>query len=321
MGKRMRMLGQYGSNPYLRAAAGTVNLIRSAAPYAKKAYSAIRTIQKRKRTVTPMVSSFQHDNVPRYNYKRMPARKRRVWKRFIKKVRHVDLQMQPLHVYTKKTLNAGTTAANVGNSFGYMIGGTTVTNNDELYQMFKGAYNVASAAACAPYKIYLKSLVLDMMITNTSTTTVILDVYRLQCKKDYATASQLATQFNAAIGEVAADATAGTLTATDISTTVFDAPNFCSYWKVLSKREVILGSGQTTTMQMRKPSNKYIDGKLISQNVQALPGYTEAFFIMWHGAPDATPNFSATAITVGTALVGHYAVPPGSLQTETGRTG
>lgn len=318
--KRQKLLfGQYGSSPYTRAAFATGNLIRAAAPYAKRAYSALETIRK-KRTIAGPVSSFQNDNVPRYRYKRMPAKKRKRWVRFVKRIRHVNLSMQPLQIYTKKVNANSTTLVNVGGSYSYMIGGTTVTLNDEILQMFKGAYAVASADAAKAYKLYLKSLVLDMMITNTGSATAIVDVYRLRYVRDFSSAITVHAQLTQALGEVVADSTTNTLSATDVSVTPFDAPNFCQYWKVVSKREIVMGAGQTATMQIRKPHNKYIDGKVLTTNNQAIPGFSEAFLIMWHGAPTAVPDFAATALSFGTTLVGHYAIPPGKTQ-EAGRTG
>lgn len=316
--KRQRLLGQYGSNPYVRAAVGTYNMLGTGVRYAQKAYKAYRKVVKPRTGVTPPVSSFQNDNVPRYRYKRMPGRKRRSWKRFTKRVKHVTLQMQPLQIYTDSQLQSQSTLTGEGGAYSMMCGGTFTLNNDEIYRMFQGAYNVATNAACAPYKLFLKSLVLDMMITNTGSNTAIIDVYHLKCRNEVQGSFTLHTQWTNAIGELAADATGGTVSAVDPCITLFDAPNFCSYWKVISKREIILGVGQTTSMQIRIPTNRHVDGKELVTAPQALRNFTQAFFIQWHGAPTAT-GFGATTLQFGTTKVGHYAIPPGKI-TEAGRS-
>lgn len=305
---------------YNAARAAALTAASYGRPLVAKASRALLKAGVRRLTgISPMPTSNQHDQAGRYHYRRMPARRRKRWVRFTKRVRHVDLQMQPLQIYAKTSHASGSTLAGQGNIYGYMCGGVTVTGNDEIYQMFRGAYNVASVAECAPYKLYMKSLVMDMQLMNTGTTGVIFDVYRVRCTKAYSSASTLAAQWLAAIAEVAADSTTGTITNTEPALTLFDAPNFLSFWKVLSKREFVVGAGNVCTLQIRKPVNRYIDGKQLATCPQALPGFTEAFVVTWHGMPNSTPSYAATTVTVSTNIVGHYAIPPGKTK-EAGRS-
>lgn len=107
------------------------------------------------------VNTFQHDSKGRYGYRRMPAGRRRKWKSFVRKVRHIELGQQPLQIYTNATASNGSTAANAQSYYGYIIGGTQVSGNDELYQTFQQAYNVANVAACVNYRIYIKNICTD----------------------------------------------------------------------------------------------------------------------------------------------------------------
>lgn len=310
----------YGRGTLIGAASRAA---RGVAPYLSTAAAAglgaLRARMNRKTSV-PSIISNQHDVSNRYQRRRMPKGRRKKWVNFTRRVQHVELQQQPLQVYTKSTHASGGTAAGAGSNYGFMCGGTTVTSNDELFQIFKGAYNVANAAACSPYRIFVKSLCLDMILSNTGTSVIIFDVYRLACRQTYGSASSLSTQFSQAVGEVQADSTAGTLSVTDVAVTPFDVPNFCSYWKVLSKREVIVGPGNVSTMQIRMAKNRHLEGKTLATAPQAIPGYTEAFFITWHGAPNSTPTWAATSLTISTTTSIHYAIPPGKV-TEAGRTG
>jgi len=274
-----------------------------------------------KKTITPSMMSAQHDTSTRYRYRRMSKKKRRRWTRFVKRVNHVELQSQPLQIYTKTYHQSLSTAAGNGGVASYMIGGATVSNNDELLQIFKSAYNVANAAAAAPYRIYVKSICLDVILSNTGSSTIIADVYRIRSRQDYSSAVSPSSQLTTALSEIVADSTGlGPPSITDPALTPFDVPNFCSYWKILEKKEVIIGAGSVSTFQMRKPMNKHLEGKMLVSAAQAIPYYTEAYLITWHGAPNATPTFAATGMTMSTTLTVHYAVPPGKT-TEAGRTG
>lgn len=307
-----------------RRAAGAVFPYAAAAVGAGAAsYAASRTSTRR--AIEPRVNTFQHDTQSRYRKKRMPRRKRRRWVSFVKKVRHIDLNMQPLQIYTQEGVANQIAVANVGNYWGRMCGGIGVPFNDEITQCFLNAYNLGSAAACAAYKLFIKSICLDVEITNNGSYPVILDSYSLVCRKAYDNPITLSAQYVQALGEVAATASGGTISATKTALTLFDAPNFCSYWSVLKKTEHIIGSGNTITLQMRIPSDRYIDGKTLVYAQQGMPKFTRAFFFTWHGQPSnrgasGAAQFDSTNLTIGWQTVVHYAVPPSSTTKEAGRT-
>lgn len=254
----------------------------------------------------------------------MPKRKRRAWKKFTRKVNHVALQMQPLQIYATQNFQNYTSVANAGQIASRICGGTTVTGNDELYQIFQGAYNVGSVSACAPYKIYVKSICLDYEMTNNGSYPIIVDVYTLRCRSKFPVSQDLGAQYAGAIAEVASPAGGGSLSLGNTALTLFDAPNFCSYWKVLKKQEIIIGSNQTITLQLRQPANRHIEGKELAESVQTLVGH-KAFFIMWHGPPcnrgaAGAAQFDPTTVTCGWQTVVHYAVPPSSTTKEAGKS-
>lgn len=270
LAKRPRLLGQYGSNPYVRAAIGTMGLVRTAAPYAKKAYSLTRTLTKKRTGTDASPLTYQHDSALRYRKKRMPRRKRKQWVRFVRKVSAVDLSMQPLQIYTSEGTTNQSSSANQAQVWSRVLGGTQLSGNDEIYQIFQGAYNVANVAACAPYKIFIKSMCLDIQVSNNGSYPVIIDVYTLQSRQKYATASDVGAHFLGALSELQSPAGGGSVTTNKTALTVFDAPNFCSYWKVLQKREVVIGSNNVATFQMRAPVNRHIEGKDLSSAVQCI---------------------------------------------------
>lgn len=274
-----------------------------------------QTGRKKRRTIESGVNTYQHDSRLRYRRKSMPKKKRLRWKRFKSKVKAVDLGMQPLQMYTYNNVANVSCAINTQGVFSFMNGGMTVGGNDELFQIFNDAYSLAGVIASAKnYKIFVKSLCLDLQITNTGSNVVILDVYKVKCRKEYSSNVSLDSQWTTAIGEN------NVITAVASSKpplTLFDAPNFCSYWRVISKKEIILGGGLTTTMQLRNPMNKSIDGKMFITAPQAYPGYTEGYVFMFRGAPEnnaGTARLSACTLTWAYQTVCHYAIPPGKTQ-------
>lgn len=281
------------------------------------------TETRRRRTTEGGAVTFQQDAKTRYVRKRMPRRKRKRWTRFTKKVRHVELQAQPLQIYTTQGVNNSTTAKNQGQVASRILGGTTSSGNDEIYQIFQGAYNIANVAACAPYKIFVKSMVMDYQISNTGSYPVIFDVYTLMCRQTFTTAQDIGAQWLAAIAEVQSPAGGGSMSTTTTAITPFDAPNFCSYWKVLKKTEYIIGSNQVITLQLRNAANRHVEGKELATAPQCLRG-SKAFLITWHGAPDnrdaGNAQFAPTTVTLGYQTVVHYAVPPSSTTKEAGKS-
>lgn len=283
-----------------------------------------------KKDTTGRLLSYQHDQALRYRRKSMPRRRRRAWVRFTRKVRHVDLQMQPLQVFTEEYTYNQTTSANQGAAWGRILGATYISGvagrplNDEIFQIFKNAYNLTLVSQCVPYKLFVKSMCMDVQIRNNGSSNAILDVYIVKNRSKFASASYIDDQYVAALGELQATASGGTVTATKTALTPFDAPNFCSYWKILSKREINLGSGQTTTMQLRSAINRHVEGKELQSSLQCLVG-SKAILVTWHGSPSnsgaaGVSQFDSTALTFGMQTVVHYAVPPSSTVKEAGST-
>lgn len=298
--------------------------LRSAAAVAGRfAGSYLRNRLSGSNSTESAVVSTQHDVVNRYRKKRMPRRRRRAWVGFVKKVRAVELAAQPLQMYAYQRADRVTGLLNTQGYFSHMIGGTTVANNDELYQIFQQAYSTVSVADANDHIIYMKSISLDIQITNTNANAgCIIDVYKVVSRKPTNTATTVHAQYTTALSELASPTGGGTVTSTNPALTLFDAPNFLSYWKIISKKEILLGSGQTTTMQLRNARNKRIDGKILTTNPQALPGYTMAYFYQIRGAPEQSAGVARLAaydVTFVCQFNIKYAIPPGKTQ-EAGRT-
>lgn len=308
-------------------AAGTPLLARAASA-ATAAYTG-RLISKGVRVgvknTEARSNTYQHDAEKRYQRRPMPRRKKRRWVRFTKKVKHVTLQMQPLQVYTQEGTVNVTSAVNQGNAWSRMLGGIAVSGNDEILQSFQSAYNVVGASNCYDYRLYLKSICMDVEVTNNGSGPVIIDVYTIAVRKPYDVATSVHNLYSTSLSELAATPNGGTVTNTKTALTPFDAPNFTTFWRVLKKTEYIIGAGNTVTLQLRSAADKYIEGKSMSSSVQGMRGLTKAFLFTWHGQPtnhgtSGAAQFDSTALTFGWQTVVHYAVSPSSTLKEAGRT-
>jgi len=274
---------------------------------------------------TPRPVTTQNDQQLRYRKKRMPRRKRRRWVGFTKKVKHVMMQMQQLVSYTVKYMpNAKTWAANVQLTDGQMVGGTTASNNDELFQVFRAYYGSGFGASTVDdLKLFLKSLCVDLQISNTGSDGCILDVYYLRARKTYNTATRIDQQYSTTFLEQptgVAGNLIGAVDPTDPATTPFQNSMFCEFWRIESKREIILGVGQTTSLQLRLPTNKKMSGKTLESNPAMIPGYTRAFLFQVRGVPIDTAGVTSLAagqISWAAQTTVCYSIPPGVTRTTT----
>lgn len=293
---------------------------------APRIYNALKNSAKSKGKQAQSSSSIisnQYDVGSRYRRQRMPARKRRVWKRFTRRVKHVMLQMQAGSTFTSDNYQRLiSVAANTQVTFGQMLGGVGATDNDELLAIFKSAYNPAlSVTSTDKYKLFVKSMVLDLQIKNTGSSSVIIDVYEVVCRQSDVTTNRIETTFNNAFAEQQG-ALIGSVSATNPAVTPFQNPLFLSMWRVNSKKEILLGAGSTTTMQMRLPYNRMIYGKKLENNVQALPGITKAYLCQVRGTPEnnaGSPRLSAGEIVVCGQTTVTYGIPPGETAATTGQ--
>lgn len=307
---------------------GSDMILRNGKRIATRAYQGAKSSIKRFRSRSASAGggsavSFQNDMALRYQRKRMPRRRRRAWKRFGRKVKHVMLQMQPLRMYVSDNLGSRTTwSADAQAIFGATLLGTQITNNDEVLQVFKDAYSTATAAASTSYSIYIKSACLDVQLTNGDATyPCYLDVYYLRPRKPWESADQIGSVFTNSYGEMQ---TITANTATNPAVTAFQNPIFCSYFKITKKVEHLLAPGQTRSLQVRLPMNQYVQGKrLVNEPMMLKNGI--ALLFMSRGVPQ-TDGATGAQLAGGTiywkcqhTIV--YGVPPSSTTRSGGHTG
>lgn len=325
MARSLVRYGRSGSLISALAASPTVRrgVLQVGQYLGKRAASALRgNSSKKARSVSsssPITT--QYDVSGRYRRKPMPKRKRRAWKRFTSKVKHVLLQQTPLSSYTFDTANNETWAVNQQATFGVMLGGTTASGNDELLQAFRNAYGATiTTTNVDAYKLFIKSIVLDVQLVNTGSAGAILDVYTLQARSSDTVQETIGSQYIRLYQEMDSPLV-NVPDWQSPATTPFNNGLFCGKWKILNKKEILLGPGQSTTMQMRNPANKTMYGKTIESNPAYVPGYTRAYLFQVRGLPEnsaGTARLAAGTLTFARQFSVVYAIPPGSSTVTTG---
>lgn len=257
------------------------------------------------------INTFQKDAQFRY------VKRRGRGNSFARRVRSVLMRNSATQFYTYQTVNNFSCAANSTAQWSYMCGGNTVANNDELYQCFNKEYNLTGVIAAAyPYKLMIRMICLDVQITNSSTIPVVVDLYRLACRKTYQTNSSVDAQFTTLWADTqASPGGGGAPTQTKPPVTVFENTSFCEYWKVLDKKEILINPGNTVTFQMRVTKPRVLEGRIFGSAPQCNKGIG-AFYLNWHGSPfnnSGTAQLGAVTLTIATQMSVHYNQPPGDV--------
>lgn len=267
----------------------------------------------------------QRDSSTRYVSRRMPRRRRRRWVRFTRKVQHVMLQMGASQTFSAKFATLKSWAADAQNYWAYMLGGVSATNNDELLKAFRVAYGSAlTLADLDDYRLFIKSLCLDVQFNNNSTEgkTAIVEVYHLAVRKPYNTATPLDTQYLDTFNEIPAQS-GFSKSITDPGFTPFQNSVFCSHWKIVRKQQIQLGPGELSTMQLRIPYNKMLYGKSLETSPSMLRGLTQGLLFIVKGEPEnnaGAARLSSGEIIWTTQTTVNYQIPPGSTRTQTATT-
>lgn len=308
---------RYGGSSWSGIAKNVAPYLGSAVAAAAKNYFSGTKTRSIKGSVNPSTVTTQHDVSTRYRRKPMPKRRRKRWVRFSKRVRHVMLQSQPLQSYCIDDSGAvKAIAADTQVTDGQMLGATQATANDELLQIFRAAYgSILNAATVDKYSLFLKSLCLDVQITCTSATKgCVVDIYHLIARGPAADPERIDIQYTNAFAEQSS-LSVGTVSSTNPSTTPFQNGPFLTMWKILKKTQVVLGVGQSTTVQMRIPYNRYLRGKMVENYQAQIPGMTRAFLFQFRGLPEnngGVPRLAASEVTWKGQTTIVYGVPPSS---------
>lgn len=244
--------------------------------------------RSRRRVSSSGITTFQHDVGFRYANRR---RRRRGVGRFRRRVLNVELQNQPLQIYTKQGAATGSSPVSQRGNYGVGIYTTKQTDQPDLSSIFADAgYNLATQPACSG-RIWIKSVCLDVQIKNTDDNDVILDIYEILNVKDVGSTLDINAQLNDYYQKMTTLTSASYV---DAAVSLFENPVFCQHYKILRKREVIVTPGQIITMQMRSGKDRQISAQSVIDNPGAIPKLGRFYLFSWTGSPNPTAGPSST---------------------------
>lgn len=274
------------------------------------------TKRKRKSTITKDATD-QYDRSVRYVRKRMPAKKRKQWVGFSRKVQHVALQMNPLRIY--QSLEKGANAGTIGiQSTGGSLLYDQFINAGDIQNIFKDAYGgTGGISEYLNKRIYMKSASMDVQFFNSIGVTAIIDVYEITLRNP--TTQDYLAMVNLWVDTFSEMATVGAVSSSASAMTPFDNPNFCKHFLVTKKTQYVVDPARVITYQVRRPKNGYISGRLMEQARTGIKGWTVGLLWQCRGVPELSADASGLStvdVKYSVQKTYHYALPPGAENSE-----
>lgn len=270
-----------------------------------------------KQGIESTINTTQNDARTRYRYKRQPARRRRRYVRQVRLFDHLMGKKQPLQTMTMQKTQNASAAVDKQISFGVELFTTQVpAPENDLQQLFYDAYAVGTLANIDQKRLLVKSAVLDVQMTNIGTQGCVIDVYRVKLRNVWNATDSLYNIWNTTFGD---QTTITAKDSTNPAVTPFQNPSFCKYFKVMDKREILLGAGLTTTFQLRRPGDRWIQGRRVANEPHGLRSLCEGFLFQVRGMPvNNTGIYQLAAVNVAWSYqkTYNYALPVGAETNE-----
>jgi hypothetical protein len=219
----------------------------------------------------------QFDAVTQYRKKNMPRGKKRVWKKFVRKVNAVvDKSLGTRTVIFNNEITQlvapGTQGYMAATLYGF-CGQETGQNTGfrDIYRICNKDNDIMtnSTEGGNPSKILFKSGVIDLTMRNMGSTAMELDVYEINVYTDDTKESNFTESAISAASETQTIPGGPTgLNLNQRGVTLFDLPNLISQerLKIIKKRKYFLPAGNTATLQHRDPRNHWFNAIDIDVN-------------------------------------------------------
>lgn len=286
------------------------------APYAKVAGQAITSLGKyvvknpprgrfrfRKYLKSGNGVTSQYDKTLVYRKKRMPRRKRKSWKKFVKKVRRAmekDFGKTSVvfnHLQNGVTGGIVAPASDQGRSECHLYGFQGTIDTSGVSDGISGARDInvicSNDTRIGPStKVKFCSAVLDATFRVTQAACE-LDIYEIEYNKD-TNCDDIITMLTTGFTAQQITGYPNTLAITNRGTTIFDCPSGISQFgiKILKKTKYFLPEGNTCTYQMRDPKTHIFDANYDNTSLTttgvALKKMTRSLFYIWKALPAVT---------------------------------
>lgn len=226
----------------------------------------------------------------------MPKRKKRRYVKRVKFVRSVMFRNAPSSYQVFNNFQSAAAAINkqcyasvcLGPLNGITLNGRPYMN--DLNQVAGTLNNSALAGSYNNAYLSLDNQTIDIYLFNPNPTKVVdIDIYKVVPRKQIRdTTSPLHTRLQNAITSVPdTQFLPSSLLNDTVGVTPFQGPNFCSEFKVLSKKKILLAPGETTTFSYRNNKNYRLNVDEVT-NQTYKPGLTVGWIFVGNGPHDGT---------------------------------
>lgn len=268
-----------------------------------------------KKSVTFDGTTIQRDDKVSYVKKRMPRRKKKAWKKFVKKVVAVEIGDRGLQIakfnqngFSSVTVpalgqtfkafhlyGAGSTAGEPGVRDIWQIAKDVEAAGTNWIKVAGGYINPTIPNDSMKVPIRMQSAILDLYMKNTGTVTLVLDIYHLWYRGKTNAPSFFdgynwvqAKEVKRQDGDTAGATDNTQLDLTIRGATLFDEPQVLSFigCTIKSVRQIQLTPGGVHTMQTRDPKNynidlfKYLPQDGVSYTPYVDPKLTESYVVV-----------------------------------------
>jgi len=255
---------------------------------------------------TPL--TYDNDFKTDYVYKRMPARRRKRYVRFVKKVRSITDRSQGLKKHLFQDVNRITSANDSVGFFSSMLytpDAQVDGMNADMGTMFR------SILGTSPYdninnialdsdtdkKILFESAVMDVTWKNEGSNTVIIDLYYIRTRKTFGLTGvdasnnthgiyELGMRKQGQVEDIEDSVTLGSnkITPSQFGVTPFMSSLFCQTFKILSKKRITIAPGNFVSMTLKDPRNRTVNATDTRARI-CMAGLTHGYFYQFYGVP------------------------------------
>jgi len=280
--------------------------------------------RKRVKTTVKATPSKYHEVKKTYRKPRFTRRKSRYMK-FARKVRNIMANVTALKSGFLNFTGSHNAASGAQGVHSFLMGGGGLANFDDLFKIL----NSIDAGAERNVTLKLKSMEMTIEYTNDAPKQTALGyviggtvpdipywtgdtngtglpiepnycyikAYHVVARRDMdaANGSDLTSFFTntLALENTLGGALANAVNQNFLGVTPFEAPQFCSEWKVLDIKEGYIAPGQSFKLKLRKSKSSFIQGNRLMTNA-FLKGITEGWLVIVHGAPNYGTGDSGT---------------------------
>jgi len=311
MPSRALTRGGYARRYLPLAARATGYAVRSAYN-SFKSRSANTTNQSRRQlqSAPAPITGFE-DARTTYTHKRMPRRKKRMWRRFVKKSRAVTLGLSaPNFLVITRNFNLTSTVNKQGYTDIHTVLGCAGSSTTNDINQIASRVQAVTGASVLDQKFAVTGWLAETQVINTSATPVYLDLYYWRCHKAVpATVNGLpgsvSRLYQQGLLDLAGNFPLGgsALDGNDYGVTPYQSPMLSGYLKIYRKTRVKLSANGGLTQIETRSGRNYFRNFDVDANLSMDSRCTEGIFMIVYGAPSATnPTADATNLYLSTNI-------------------